>query len=193
MRTASFTFLAAAVVLFGACQQQEEDLTLPEADPTTVLFLADFDNENGGAGVLNWTEFADWNVLDGCVDLHGNGYYDVQPGNGLYVDLDGTCDAGGTIETKEAFVFEAGQKYLLEFYLAGNHRIRRPDTVDLTLGTIHEEQFVLERDHPFTLYTREIQVAEDTPARIRFRNHGGDNQGALLDLVRIRRVVESNN
>jgi hypothetical protein len=92
--------------------------SLVNVDPATVLFSDNFDTENNGAGIFNWTSFANWNVLGGCVDLHGNGLYDVQPGNGLYVDLDGSCAAGGSIETKQSFTLAPGA-YIFEFFLSG--------------------------------------------------------------------------
>ena len=126
-------------------------------------------------------------MLDGCVDLHGNGFVDVQPGTGLYVDLDGSCDAGGTIETKAAFTLQPGT-YVLEFLMAGNQRIDTPDTVNVSVGSLYQEQVVLQKLDRFELRTRNISVASQTTARIRFQNLGGDGRGALVDLVRLRRV-----
>ena len=60
-----------------------------------VIFSDNFDGENGGVGALNYTGFANFSVSNGLVDLIGNGFFDFLPGNGLYVDLDGsTSDAG---------------------------------------------------------------------------------------------------
>lgn len=169
----------------------DEDVTgpeLPETDPETVLFVDDFDSENGGEGESDWTSFQHFNVLDGCVDLHGNGYYDVQPGNGLYVDMDGSCWEAGTIETKEAFEFLPDEEYLIEVWLAGNNRESDPDTMDVTLGSVYSEQFRFNADEEFELYTRELSVSEPTEARLKFDHYGGDKQGILIDLIRIRRV-----
>jgi hypothetical protein len=160
--------------------------TLPAVPESTVLLLDDTDLENGGVGVLNWTNFRHWDVLAGCVDLHGNGFYDVQAGNGLYIDLDGTCTDAGTIQSKATFALQPGM-YTLEFWLAGNQRISRPDTVNVSLGSLYTEQIVLQQTEPFRLFTRRITVAAATEAKLRFQNLGGDNQGALLDLVRLRR------
>jgi hypothetical protein len=161
--------------------------TLPEVAPGSVIIHESFDNENNGVGAYNYTEFEHWDVLAGCVDLHGNGFYDVLAGNGIYVDLDGTCKEAGTIQSKEAFQLEPGVTYTLEFWLAGNQRIERPDTVIVSLGTLYEEQLVLPRNEPFRAYTKQIVVAEPTAAKLRFQNLGGDDRGALLDQVRFRR------
>jgi hypothetical protein len=160
---------------------------LPEVPAATVLLSDNFDSENGGVGVNNWTTFSNWNVLSGCVDLHGNGFWDVQRGHGLYVDLDGSCMRAGTIESKQEFELNPGV-YVLEFWLAGNQRIDRADTVTVTLGSLLQEDIVLERREQFHLITRRIDVSTATAARLRFQGHGGDNQGALLDVIRLRRV-----
>lgn len=160
---------------------------LPEVpNPATVVFESSLDAENGGQGTNSYTGFASWNVVDGCVDLHGNGFTDVQPGNGLYVDLDGTCRKAGTIETKSTYDLQPGT-YILEFFLAGNQQIDAPDSVVVSLGSVFQEEIRLERRVPFTLFTREIQVSQPTSAKIRFAHAGTDQQGILLDLVRLRR------
>lgn len=41
-------------------------------------------------GELNYTGFANWDVIQNTVDLCGNGFFDLLPGNGLYVDMNGT-------------------------------------------------------------------------------------------------------
>jgi len=153
----------------------------------TVLIREDFDGENGGVGRNNWTAFAQWTVAAGCVDLHGNGFYDVQAGNGLYVDLDGSCGQAGTLDSKTEFTLEPGT-YVLEFWLAGSQRSESPDTVEVSLGTTFSEQIVMQRNDQFRLFTRRIDVGSRTTARLRFRNFGGDNQGALLDVIRLRQL-----
>jgi hypothetical protein len=161
--------------------------SLVNVDPATVLISDNFDTENNGVGIFNWTTFSNWNVLAGCVDLHGNGLFDVQPGNGLYVDLDGSCGSGATFETKTAFALQPGG-HILEFWMAGNNRISSSDTVNVSLGSLYQEQFVLKQRDRFELRTRNISVPTQTTAAIRFENLGGDGRGALVDLVRLRQV-----
>ena len=174
-------------VMAVSCGKSPTAPSLVSVDDASVLFTDNFDNENNKQGVFNWTSFANWNVLQGCVDLHGNGLFDVQPGNGLYVDLDGSCAAGGTIESKTAFTLAPGT-YVLEFWMAGNNRINTADTVNVSLGSAYQEQFVMQPKDKFGLRTRNISVSSQTTARIRFENLGADGRGALVDLVRLRRV-----
>lgn len=183
--------LVITLTMIAACKKGPTDPEgeTPMLPPTTatVLFLDDFDAENGGRGVYNWTTFQHWNVLEGCVDLHGNGFHDVQPGRSLYVDLDGTCENAGTIETKNAFDLPSGN-YVLEFWLAGNQRVNRSDTVVVSLGTLFQERIILRQRDAFALFTRNIPVTTATSAKLRFQHHGGDDEGILLDLVRLRRA-----
>ena len=56
-----------------------------------------------------------WTVTDGTVDLHGaGGSYDVLPGNGSYVDLDGSSFASGLFSNNVNLT--GGTTYLLSFF-----------------------------------------------------------------------------
>jgi hypothetical protein len=185
--TLSLTALICASVILGACKSDPTAPWLEDVDPETVVFLSEFNEENGGQGVFNWTAFEHWNVVAGCVDLHGNGFVDVWPNNGLYVDLDGSCREGGTLETKSEISLSPGH-YVLEFWLAGNNRRDEPDTVLVNFGSFHQEEIVMQRKDQFRLFSREFNVTANSAANLSFQNLGGDNQGALLDLVRVRRT-----
>ncbi len=171
----------------AGCGHSPTAPSLSNVDPSTILLSDNFDTENGGAGIFNWRSFTNWNVLSGCVDLHGNGLFDVQPGNGLYVDLDGSCATGGAIESKTAFLLAPGN-YVFEWFMAGNNRINVADTVNVSLGSLYAEQFVMQPHDQFALRTKNITVTSQTTATIRYENLGGDGRGALIDLVRLRRV-----
>lgn len=183
-----FTLVIIPLIALGACKDSIVAPELPPADPATVLFVSEFDDENDGVGENNWTALKNYDVVSGCIDLHGNGHFDVQPGNGIYIDMDGTCMDAGTIESKAPYLLEPEETYLFEVWLAGNNRGRPTDTMDVSIGTVYEERFILEADDKFRLYTREINVTEPTEARIRFEHFGGDNHGILVDLIRLRRL-----
>jgi hypothetical protein len=70
-------------------------LTVTSANAT----ILSFGGENGGVPTLNYTNFADFTVSAGSVDLIGNGYFDAYPGNGLYVDLAGSTGQYGALTT----------------------------------------------------------------------------------------------
>lgn len=155
-----------------------------------VIFSDNFDNENGGSGVLNYVNFANWTVSDGTVDLIGvTGGYDFYPGNGLYVDLDGSTNNAGKM-TSDPIDLAAGN-YTLDFLLGGNHRQPPNDTVTLTVavaGLTHV--FTLSYDFPLSPISIPFSVSSATSANIVFDHQGGDNIGIILDQVSINSVPE---
>ncbi len=154
----------------------------------TVLLSDNFNGENGGVGVLNYNGFANWTVNPQSVDLIGNGYFDFQPGNGLYVDLDGSTNQGGTMTTTNSFVFTSGQTFILEFDLAGNLRGAGNDTVTIIVSIGNENDvLVVPQSQTFTTLTYTF-VGNGSTGQVSFSNGGGDNQGALLDNVTLTAV-----
>jgi hypothetical protein len=153
----------------------------------TLIFSDNFDSENGGTGVLNYTGFANWAVSDGTVDLIGNGFFDFLPGNGLYVDMDGSTGNAGIMTTQ--YSLDAGD-YKLSFELAGNHRNSSSETVfvKVALGSILDKQFSLNQNDPFSLYTETFTLAAPLLTYLSFAGAGGDNIGMLLDDVKLEKV-----
>lgn len=175
---------SASSTLNQVTQAAGESLTFSTlTDPSSVLFADDFDSENGGNGELNYFGFANWNVMAGSVDLIGNGFADFLPGHGLYLDLDGTTFAAGTLETKTTFTLVPAT-YRLQFSLAGS-QLGQANRVDVTLGHVYSESFTLESDVPFTTITRDIVVSTETSGKLVFQAFGNDNIGLLLDNVRL--------
>ena len=155
------------------------------AEEFDVLLEDTFDTENDGRGVLNYTNLSNWDVTVGSIDVIGNGFFDLLPGNGLYIDLDGTSAQAGTLESKVDFRLAPGQ-YLLEFKLAGSAR-RDTNSVTVALGAVFTETFILESDAPLMTVTRAIEVSIPTTAKLSFKHDGGDNLGLLLDDVALKR------
>ena len=150
------------------------------------VFSDDFNAANGGVGVLNYTGFSNWTVSDGTVDLIGNGYFDFLPGNGLYVDMDGSTGNAGKLTSDPIFL--AAGDYVLQFDLAGNHRNGSPESVDVQVlvGPLVNQTISLAQNAPFTTYQFAFSVAAPTSVNITFAGAGGDNIGMLLDNVSIR-------
>lgn len=151
-----------------------------------------FDGENRERPVLMYERFTHWRVEGGTVDLVGAGSdWDFQPGNGLYVDLDGDRPDGvrfepGVLVSREAFSLAAGT-YQLSFRLAGSQR-GDTNTVEIRLGNVHRERITLPSDAPFGDYVRDVRVHTPQAARLSFANSGADGFGLLLDDVVLRRV-----
>ena len=156
---------------------------LANANPT--ILEDNFDSENGGVGVLNYNSFTNWTVSDGTVDLIGNGYFDFLPGNGLYVDMDGSTGNAGLMQSK--LVNLNPGSYKLTFELAGNHRNDASETVKVKvdLGNVFSEEISLTRYDPFILFERNFTISTATSAGLSFEGIGGDNIGMLLDDVKL--------
>ena len=131
--------------------------------------------------------FTQWTVSDGTVDLIGNGFFDFLPGNGLYVDMDGSTGNAGTLTSMTPSLLAAGD-YVLQFDLAGNHRNGAAEsvTVQVQLGSLVNQTISLGQNDPFTTYQFAFSVAGPTSVNISFAGAGGDNIGMLLDNVSIR-------
>jgi len=168
-----YRFLTFAVLMLGCIGTAR----------ATIILNDDFNAENGGTGVINYAGFANWTVSNGTVDLIGNGFFDFQPGNGLYVDMDGSTSNAGKM-TSSLFSLAAGN-YQLSFELAGNHRNDNTEsvTVQVAVGSLLNEVISLNRTDPFQLFTYNFTLAAATSAALSFEGAGGDNIGMLLDNV----------
>ena len=151
----------------------------------TTIFSDDFNTENGGvanSGTLNYNSFANWTVSGGTVDLIGNGYYDFLPGNGLYVDMDGTSSNAGIMTTN--LNLNAGT-YILSFDLAGNQNNSNSEQVDVKVGALFSDSYSLSQNVPFTTFTEFFNVVTPGIYSLSFEGIGGDNVGMLLDNVSV--------
>ncbi len=177
------TVLLAALLVCGG--------SLPVQSAPIVLLDDTFDAEHGGSGTLNYYNLTNWNVTDGSVDLIGNGYFDFYPGNGLYLDLDGSTWNAATLESKEIFSLTPGE-YELRFDLGGSARLPGwwdpSDTVNVSLGSVYSESFTLAYYDPLSTISRIISVTTPTSGRLVFDHAGGDQAGLILDNVKLTRT-----
>ncbi|HEM46955.1 MAG TPA: hypothetical protein ENO23_07910 [Alphaproteobacteria bacterium] len=194
--------LTLAALSFAACGSDSTDPAgggggggggevpeFPEIPPAAQIFTDDIDSENGGIGEANYEGWANWTVTEGCVDLHGPQSTDplAALGIGVYMDLDGSCLEAGTMETKTTFDFEVGD-YTLEFLIAGNSQLGpQLDTLDVAVGGALSERIVLDWQDPLALMSFDFTVGAATSGKIRLEHHGGDEQGILIDAIRLRR------
>jgi hypothetical protein len=80
------------------------------------VFQDDFNSYTGGLAIVN--TFGPWTVSQGSIDLiPESGNYNFYPGNGTYVDLNGTTNQYGGIATVQSF---AAGDYTLTFNLGGS-------------------------------------------------------------------------
>jgi hypothetical protein len=153
-----------------------------------VVFSDSFNTENGGVGALNYTGFANWNVTSGSVDLIGNGFFDFYPGNGLYVDMEGSTGQPGQITTKQTF---AAGTYFVTFDLGGNARGDVDKTTQIDLGPFFGT-LTLPSGSPYQEYST-VTVNIPVPWQLSFAdlpNSGNQDIGNILDNVSVTAVPE---
>lgn len=148
------------------------------------IFNDDFDANGLGLNAVP----AGWTVSGGTVDIIGSpGFYDLIPGSGRYIDLDGSTKSAGLLST--SFSLAAGTTYLAEFDLAGNHRESTYESVTVNFGTASLTAS-LPIETGWTAYTLYFTPSASGSYSLSFQNAGGDNIGMLLDNVSIAAVPE---
>jgi hypothetical protein len=177
----------AALVFVVSC-------TVPQLSHAILVFS---DNFNTETLALNYTGFSQWTVSNGSVDLIGNpGFFDLLPGNGRYVDLDGSSGNAGIMRST-ALSLLGGVSYNLTFSLAGS---QRGDTNTVTYGVDLDSDNVLDVFGSQTLTSSTgfntfgisfVPFASTGGARIVFDPSGGDNLGLLLDNVALNSQVST--
>lgn len=112
-------------------------------------------------GQLNYTAFANWNVVGGFVDLQGNCFFDYLPGNGLYVDLiSGAQPSGadnGRLVIKTPFAIKSGHSYRISVDLAGNQLVdRAPDSARVQVYYLNNDV----NQTPIYLIDQQVSISE---------------------------------
>src|SRR6185369_10906931 len=75
----------------------------------------------------------------GSIDIIGTGFFDLQPGHGNYVDLDGSSGSGHNPAGQLTSVATFGPgNYTLTFALAGNLRGAPAQTTTVSLGSFSQ-------------------------------------------------------
>lgn len=153
-------------------------LALSPALSHAAIFSDNFDSDTLAT---NQTTFiGGWGVSGGTVDLIGNpDFFDFLPGNGRYVDLDGSTNQAG--EFHKDFWLTGGKEYKLSFDLAGSQR-GSDEHVHVNFGSSADDYNVA-HDDPFSTHTISFTPGISGPYSLIFQNTGGDNVGALLDNV----------
>lgn len=158
----------------------------------TLIFEDNFNLENSSVGTINFNGFGNWSVTAGAVDLIGNSYFDYLPGNGLYVDMDGSIFAAGTMTTKNQFSLDPGT-YSLSFKLAGNQKNGDAEQVSVRIGSgdLLSKTYSLSMNTEFTSFTEIFEVNSAATGSISFQGSGMDNIGMLLDDVIFEKIGEA--
>jgi hypothetical protein len=147
-----------------------------------LIFFDDFDSYTAA---YNWSGEGNWTVTEQSVDLIGEGTaWDLQPGNGLYLDMDGSTRNAGAIESINIALKPGDYNLILD--VAGNQRNAGVDEIDVTIsGGLLAANVVAADNAPFTTISLGFTVATATTATISIDGVGGDNVGLLVDNVGI--------
>ena len=180
-------FAAIAALGFSAISQAQVVVDADAGGSCSAVGGAVFsDNFDANPLALNAVPTG-WCVTSGTVDVIGNpNFFDLSPGNGRYIDLDGSSGQGGTLA--RSFTLFAGVSYVASFDLAGNFRIGTPDLVTVDFGST-QMVYTLNQYDPFTKFALTFTPTSDGIYNLSFANAGGDNQGALLDNVSMTAAV----
>ena len=137
--------------------------------------------------MIDYDNFANWNVTAGSVDIIINGHGGTLFGDGMFVDMIGLGN-NGEITTKDAFPLEPGVDYTLKFDLSGNQRASSTDFVTVSVGggAVFQETFSLDTSDPWETVVRNFTVPAPTNAKIAISGTGNLlNAGMLLDNVNL--------
>ena len=146
------------------------------------------DNFNADVNGLNTVSFVGgWSVANGTVDTIGSPppFFDLIPGNGHYIDLDGSTGNAG--EFSKSLLLIGGVTYTASFQLAGSHR-GDSNIVDVTFGSTLNSYTLASAD-PLGTSTLNFTPGATGLFSLSFANQGGDDIGALLDNVSVMSVT----
>ena len=147
------------------------------------------DNFNANPVGLNAVP-AGWTVAGGTVDLIGSSFNgslaDLLPGNGVYIDLDGSTNQAGLL-TSPSLSLLGGVTYTATFDLAGSQR-GSSETGTVTFGSA-SLGFNIASGVGFAGYSLSFTPGVGGNYTLSFQNDGGDNVGALLDNVAVTEVA----
>jgi len=140
------------------------------------------DNFDSDTQALNWTGDATFSSTGApaSTDLIGTGFFDLYPGHGNYVDLDGSSGIGnlpaGQLTSTASF---GPGSYTLSFLLGGNARGAPDQTTTISLGDFTTSITRASGD-PLKLYSFSFTTA--AAGNLIFTEQGpSDQQGNILD------------
>jgi hypothetical protein len=153
-----------------------------------TVFFDDFNNETPDLNAVP----SGWTVTGGTVDIIGSGpngvLFDGRPGNGYYIDLDGSTNNAGLLSST-ALSFAAGTTYELSFDLSGTGA--QPNSMIYGINFVSALApdvllpVTLSSSPNFTRFSLLFATPVATSGRVVFDHQGGDNNGLLLDDVRV--------
>ena len=111
----------------------------------------------------------------------GGSLFDLVPGHGAYIDLDGSTATAGLLSI--GLGLTAGVQYTATFDLAGGQR-GTAETGTVRFGSASLSYDLASADS-FSAFSLSFTPGASGSFSLSFQNAGGDNLGALLDNVSI--------
>lgn len=151
---------------------------------------------------LNYSNFLNWEVLSGQVNLLGPGLFDLLPGNGLYVDM--ASGSKGMLRTIDGFDIAVYETYSVSLSVAGNQQesisgqglkiYLRTVGADETDPNIFEQTFYPEWNSGLATFNFSFTAGADATVKLYIEQLGDDASpvgGNLIDNVEFRNVTNS--
>jgi len=164
------------------------DVIEPLPDNTEVVFSGAFDDETSSA-LSN-----DWSITAGNVDLILDDLGGTYPGNGKFVDMDGTgANANATIVSNQSLSLTPGT-YHLTFGLGDNPYINNDSELNINLGAVFHQSLKAPIDRPaLEFYHFEFTIIAGSTGTLSFQEIGtADWRGTILDDVLLVRIAPLN-
>ncbi len=160
---------------------------LAGASQAATIFEDNFDNE---ALELN-ASLDKWTVAPGSVDVIGTGSFDFYPGNGNYLDMNGSNVSEGKITTTGSLGLVLGKKYTLTFSYGANTNTGAPPII-LSFGLGGATQTIVFNTQPPSLVSAVYTFVYDNSGDyLFFADTSGtpnDQGGPVLDNVKLSAV-----
>lgn len=159
-------------------------MSIETAGAAVIVFSDDFNTETRA---LNGS-LTQWTVTSGAVDVLGPGLFDFYPGNGNYVDLDGSTNRAGRIKTASLGLNKA-TTYELTFDLGVNGTNREVLVVGLGKQTFRI-RIPAGGIGPSMMQVTRTFTAIGPRTSLFFKAKGRDNQGPVIDNVQLADVSD---
>lgn len=164
---------------------------------TSTLFSDDFAAEvvgkpATGFQLTNFAPLAQWDIVDGAVDMFTNGGFGLPCGSAGCLDLDGTVGNAARLESKTTFSFLAGANYTMSLTISGKNG---NGNESLTFGVIGGETKTLSMpagDNAARTVDLDFLQIGSTSGKLFIDHSGGDNFGILLDAVSLTETTAMN-
>ena len=143
-----------------------------------MVFSDNFDSNAVGPNKIP----AGWTVSDGTVDVIGPGYFDLYPGNGAHIDLDGSTGNAGVLSRQLNLI--GGIDYLATLMIGGSLRGDSND-VTVSFGTSSATQ-TYASNAALSAFNIAFTPSSNGLYTLSIANSGGDNMGAVLTSVDVR-------